>query len=65
MADNKLIAPRCLSAEQAATYLGVSANTFLRMVAEGKAPEPIPISERRKVWDKQALDKYIDGFSMQ
>lgn len=60
MADNELIEPRCLSVDQASVYIGVSANTFLRMVASGKAPKPIAISDRRKVWDKKTLDKFID-----
>jgi predicted DNA-binding transcriptional regulator AlpA len=63
VADNELIQPRCLSVEQASLYIGVSANTFLRMVASGKAPKPIAISNRRKVWDKRALDKFIDDLN--
>lgn len=54
------ITARCLSKVQAAKYLGVSPNTFARMVANNEAPKPIQISQRRLVWDKRQLDELID-----
>jgi predicted DNA-binding transcriptional regulator AlpA len=54
---------RCLSKKEAASYVGVSPNTFMRMVKRGSAPKPIQITERRIVWDKTHLDKMIDGLS--
>lgn len=60
MGDSIDITPRCLSADDASRYIGVSLNTFLRMVAGGKAPKPISISERRRVWDRKILDQFID-----
>lgn len=65
MGDQVTIKPRCLSKEEASAYIGVSPNTFLRMVANGKAPKPIMISDRRKVWDKKTLDKFIDELGLQ
>lgn len=55
------VRPRCLSKVQAAQYIGVSPNTFARMVANSEAPKPIQISQRRLVWDLKALDEFIDS----
>lgn len=52
---------RCLNKKQAAQYIGVSMNTFIRMVDRGDAPKPIQISKRRLVWDRKQLDIYIDN----
>lgn len=52
---------RCLNKKQAAQYIGVSMNTFIRMVDRGEAPKPIQISQRRLVWDRKQLDQYIDN----
>lgn len=67
MANDKVTAmpegvrPRCLSKVQAAQYVGVSPNTFARMVANEEAPKPIQISQRRLVWDLKSLDAFIDS----
>lgn len=54
---------RCLNKRQAAAYIGVSPNTFARMVQNNEAPKPIQISQRRLVWDVKQLDALIDSFS--
>jgi len=54
---------RCLNKRQAAAYIGVSPNTFARMVQNNEAPKPIQISQRRLVWDVKQLDSLIDSFS--
>jgi predicted DNA-binding transcriptional regulator AlpA len=71
MADDKVTATRmpdgvtvrCLSKVQAAQYIGVSPNTFTRMVANAEAPKPIQISQRRLVWDVKQLDALIDSLA--
>jgi len=57
------VTARCLSKVQAAHYLGISPNTFARMVEQGEAPPPIKISARRLVWDKRQLDALIDSLA--
>jgi len=57
------VTARCLSKVQAAHYLGISPNTFTRMVEDGEAPPPIKISARRLVWDKRQLDALIDSLA--
>jgi predicted DNA-binding transcriptional regulator AlpA len=60
MGDELKVTPRCLSKEEASAYLGISVHTFLRLVADGKAPSPLEISSRRRVWDVRAIDKFVD-----
>ena len=55
--------PRLLSEEQAAAYVGVSRNTFRGMVGS-LWPEPVPGFGRRRLYDKEALDKAVDGISL-
>lgn len=52
--------PRGLSREQAAAYWGVSAGTFLKLVEDGRAPQPKLINSRQ-VWDRLALDLAFDA----
>ena len=59
--DQPRIEPRCLSKAEAAHYIGVSLNTFHKLVAEGRVPPPIKISAKRVVWDKKRLDEFIDS----
>ena len=51
---------RLISAQESAKYLGLSKTTFLRMVKDHSLPQPICITERRIVWDKNDLDSYIE-----
>jgi excisionase family DNA binding protein len=51
---------RGLHREEAAAYVGVSPNTFDRMVADGLMPTPRPVYGR-KVWDVRALDRAFDS----
>lgn len=47
------LAPRGLSREEAATYIGVSPGKLDQMVADGRMPAPKRIDGRR-VWDRLA-----------
>lgn len=49
------LAPRGLSREQAAAYIGVSATLFDQMVGDRRMPQPRLIN-RRRVWDRVELD---------
>lgn len=51
--------PALLSVEQAAAYCGVSADTFLVLVAKGELPKPYPLSIRRKLWYRAAIDETL------
>jgi excisionase family DNA binding protein len=55
------LAPRLLSREQAAAYVGVSPNTFDEMVKAGKMPQPKIIWGKRKGWDVRELDRAVDN----
>ena len=45
-----------LSRDEASEYVGVSAGTFDRMVADGRMPRPKPINAR-KVWSRLSIEK--------
>jgi hypothetical protein len=49
------LAPRGLSREQAAAYVGVSASLFDILVKDGRMPGPKRINART-VWDRLQLD---------
>jgi excisionase family DNA binding protein len=55
---------RCISAEEAATYLGISRRTFERAVEGGELPRGIRLGKRRVVWDRRALDAHLDRLGM-
>ncbi|TXH45644.1 MAG: hypothetical protein E6Q97_31330 [Desulfurellales bacterium] len=57
----KGIQPRGLPVEEAAAYVGLGAVEFEREVERGRFPQPMPLSGRRKVWDRKALDAALDG----
>jgi predicted DNA-binding transcriptional regulator AlpA len=57
--DNRRVAPRGLSRNEAADYVGVSPSTFDKLVADGRMPKPKRINSRT-VWDKRALDASFD-----
>jgi len=50
------LAPRGLSREEAAAYIGVSAGLFDLMVSRREMPGPKKIGARR-VWDRVLLDR--------
>ena len=52
--------PRLISRDAAAAYVGVSPNTFDKMVADGLMPNPRRLTERRLAWDVRQLDAAID-----
>ena len=54
------LAPRGLSREQAAAYVGVSPSLFDAMVKDGRLPQPKRINAR-VVWDRLKLDAAFDA----
>ena len=52
--------PRLISRDAAAAYVGVSPNTFDKMIADGLMPNPRQLTERRLAWDVRQLDAAID-----
>ena len=52
--------PRLLTMKAAAAYVGVSAPTFAKWVAAGLFPPSVSIT---KMWDRKAIDVYIDKLS--
>ena len=52
--------PRLIRRDAAAAYVGVSPNTFDKMIADGLMPKPRQLTERRLAWDVQQLDAAID-----
>jgi hypothetical protein len=52
--------PRGLSRVQAAAYIGVSASTFDKMVANREMPGPKRI-RGRVIWDIKGLDRAFDA----
>jgi predicted DNA-binding transcriptional regulator AlpA len=47
--------------DTAAAYVGLSRNSLLREVDEGRAPAPVWLTPGRKVWYKEDLDAWLDG----
>jgi predicted DNA-binding transcriptional regulator AlpA len=54
------VAPRLIGRDDAAAYVGVSPNTFDKMIADGLMPRPRRLTERRLAWDLRQLDAAID-----
>lgn len=54
------LAPRGLSRDQAAAYIGVSASTFDKLIAEQKMPNPKKL-RGRLVWDRKRLDECFEA----
>lgn len=52
--------PRGLNQHQAASYLGISRTTFIKLVASKQMPRGKRISEGRLVWDRAELDHVFD-----
>lgn len=55
------ITPRLLSVEEAARYVGLSRPVFQATI--GKQIPPIKTGVRRLIWDRLALDRWIDAQS--
>ena len=53
--DTIAYAPRGLSRDAAARYIGIGATKFAEMVSDGRMPKPKRI-DGRMVWDRVALD---------
>lgn len=56
------LAPRGLSREAAALYIGVGTTLFDRLVRTQKMPNPTHIGGRR-VWDRVKLDQAFEALS--
>ena len=61
MADQLKIKPRVLGYEDAATYTNSSKSRIYEMIAKGEFPRPIVISERRRGFLVEDLDKWLDS----
>jgi len=48
--------------KEAASYVGVSPTHFDKLVRAGTMPQPVEFLGR-KVWDRAALDRVLDGLS--
>ncbi|MGF7172766.1 putative DNA-binding transcriptional regulator AlpA [Azospirillum doebereinerae] len=60
------ISKRCLTIDEAAEYVGLSAPSFERAIQAGLYPPPLPLNRAgiaRNVWDLRALDHALDGLS--
>jgi predicted DNA-binding transcriptional regulator AlpA len=53
---------RCYDRKEAASYVGVSPNSFDKLVRRGIMPRPTKLLGR-KVWDRRALDRVLDGLT--
>ena len=58
------LAPRGLSREEAAAYVGVGATKFDQMVADGRMPKPRRIDGRR-VFDRRQLDSAFEALPIE
>ncbi len=54
------LAPRGLSRDQAAAYVGVSPGLFDLMVKDGRMPRAKRL-QTRLIWDRYSLDKAFDA----
>lgn len=52
---------RLMTFDQVCEYLQVSETTFRRMVAGGAMPRPIMITPRTPRWDKEEINRVIEG----
>lgn len=55
--------PRLLSESDAASYVGVSLNTFRAERVAGIWPSPVDRNSRRVTYDRAALDRAVDRLS--
>jgi excisionase family DNA binding protein len=52
--------PYAMGVDEAAEYCGIGRNTLLRLVGAGRAPAPVKISEKRRVWLRPNLERWLD-----
>lgn len=57
----KGLTPRGLSCAEAAAYVGLSTRSFQREVAAGRAPAPLALGCRRRLWPQAVLDAWLSG----
>jgi predicted DNA-binding transcriptional regulator AlpA len=53
--------PRLIDRNIAAAYVGVSPNTFDKMVGQGSMPPARQVSGKRIAWDVRELDAAVDA----
>ena len=51
--------PRGLQSEDAAYHIGVCETHFLKMVRDGRMPQPRMMGPRRQCWDRLELDAFF------
>jgi predicted DNA-binding transcriptional regulator AlpA len=64
MAERRLpigMTPRLLSRNEAATYCGMSPDEFGRRIAT--KVRPLDLGMRKLLWDRKALDRWLDELS--
>lgn len=54
--------PRLLGSDMAAAYLGISERMFDQVRTLANFPQPIKLG-RRTLWDRKALDVFVDRLS--
>jgi predicted DNA-binding transcriptional regulator AlpA len=54
-----VVEPRGLSRDDAATYIGVGASLFDRLVDDGRMPKGARL-DGRIIWDRRQLDRALD-----
>jgi predicted DNA-binding transcriptional regulator AlpA len=64
LSHSRPVPRRGLSRDESAMYIGVSATTFDKLVADGRMPQPRRI-DGRKVWDIRSLDLHFDALPIQ
>jgi predicted DNA-binding transcriptional regulator AlpA len=57
--EKRLVIPRLLRRERAATYLDMSPVTFDKLVKDGVIPSPKKLHSF-KMWDRDELDAFAD-----
>ncbi|WFU37335.1 hypothetical protein QA640_22855 [Bradyrhizobium sp. CB82] len=60
--DSFSYAPRGMSRDEAARYIGVGATKFDEMVADGRMPRPKRV-DGRVIWDRLRLDAAFSDLS--
>jgi predicted DNA-binding transcriptional regulator AlpA len=49
-----------LKADEFMQMLKISPNTFKKLLAEGKVPEPLPLGKRNRRWSRSVVMKFLN-----
>jgi len=55
------VMPRVLALDDACKYVGLSRTSFLNTA--GRDVPPLRLTERRRGWDRLALDRWVDSLA--